>query len=152
MRIKGNEKHFFSKTVPVVELKNSKAPWPKEKSRELGYEFKGYYLDTLDRPTFLYRYNDVVIEDYFIASKESESLLSRKLSLNSIKGNQLYFMAAMASRIKELGAGHYQIEESLKIKIEGAKGIIRDTEAGKELILRLNIKGGKSILKLDYSW
>ena len=34
-------------------------------SHDHGYQFRGYHLDALRRPTFNYRYGDITVEDFF---------------------------------------------------------------------------------------
>src|SRR5262249_5883959 len=38
--------------------------WPTKSAKDLGYKFKGYRLSEDQRPTFLYTFNDIKIEDF----------------------------------------------------------------------------------------
>ena len=88
----------LAQDVSFAELKDGKAPWPlrpvmtKEAPvnpdplypKNLGYQFKGYYLDDAQVPTFMYRFGDVEIEDRTAPEQTNESLqLVRTFKFNS---------------------------------------------------------------------
>ena len=49
--------------VSFFVLAKPEEPWPTKSAKELGYKFKGYRLTDDQRPTFLYSFNDIKIED-----------------------------------------------------------------------------------------
>ena len=67
----GTDRISFPAGIPFHRLKSLEENWPyKGKTNYLfpqdhGYQFRGYHLDAMRRPTFLYRYGDIAVEDYF---------------------------------------------------------------------------------------
>jgi len=112
-------------------LENAQTAWPTNQSRQLpGFQFKGYTLDELQRPTFRYEFQDTLITDRFVDRKDDggKPYFERHLSLSQpVEG--LHFRAAEDPRL---------------VRIISSVLLIR---RGKERLIDLS---GKQQLKLEY--
>jgi mono/diheme cytochrome c family protein len=123
--------------APFAVLATESAPWPKESGKKAGYQFGGYDLDAKRRPTFLYTWNQVEVRDFFEAVEGKPNPgFKRTLTLQSKEAvANAWFRAAAA-------------KSALKIGVDGATPVAR----GNELLVPLDLKGGKRTLVLTYTW
>ena len=61
-------------------LDSADAAWPTQPAKEMGYKFRGYRLTKDNRPTFLYEFDNVAIED-FPTGEATEPFLTLKRTL-----------------------------------------------------------------------
>jgi mono/diheme cytochrome c family protein len=135
-------------------LESGTAAWPTKSAKEIGGKFKGYRLDKEDRPTFLYAFGDVSIEDSPSAAPEKDAVhIRRTLSFSSEKDvSDLYFRVAAGNKIESLGNGWYRINGDWRVKLEGGEPQIRSAGNGSELIVRVPLQGGKARLIEEFGW
>src|SRR5213078_3627450 len=67
--------------APFAVLPTAEAPWPTTPVKEQGYVFRGYRLTPDDRPTFLYTFGQLKVEDFPNAAGGKEQALKRTLTL-----------------------------------------------------------------------
>ena len=139
------------------ELDDAVNPWVVDQGRPPRHRFRGYTLDGLQRPTFMYRFDNVDVEDYPIDVRDEQSdasLIRRTLTFSSDKGrNDLAFRAAAGSSIQAEDDHTFLVDKALRIRIDVAHlGQIVDIPAGKQLRVPLEIGKGKSALILEYTW
>jgi mono/diheme cytochrome c family protein len=129
------------------------AAWPTAPPKELGYRFKGYRLTPDDRPTFLYSFGEIQIEDTPNPVAGKELSLRRVLKLTSSKtAHDVYFRAAVGSKIEALGAGWYRID-GWKLKIEnGEVPQIRQSAGKAEVIVPVRFTGNKAQILQEFMW
>jgi mono/diheme cytochrome c family protein len=139
--------------VSFAVLAKDDEAWPTKSAKELGYQFKGYRLSADQRPTFLYSFNDIAIEDFPNAvSGKVAPALKRTLTLSADKADKLYFRAAVADKIEAAGDGWYRIGE-WKMRIESADTPRLRQSAGKsELLVPLRFKDGKATMVQEFAW
>lgn len=120
--------------------------------KNLGYQFQGYFLDDNSIPTFLYRLGDIEIKDYSVATREKDTKrLKRRLTFDSPKPETILFRALTGEVARETEA----IYRSGKLRLTFPKtdATLRpqtgDPEHS-ELLLRLSLPQGKSVIELDY--
>ncbi len=122
--------------------------------KKIGYRFLGYKLTTDDRPTFLYSYAGVKVEDFTnpVASGQAVHML-RTFTLTSEKApTNLCFRAAVGNAITEKD-GWYRIDDTWRLKAPpGVKARIRKSAGKSELLLPVTFTGGKAQLVIEYSW
>ncbi len=129
---------------------------------EAGYRFLGYQLDKQQRPTFRYRFGDVLIEDHpkpFSQSGDKSPGLRRTLTLSGdgasgdgAKGD-VWYRAAVASSIADAGDGTYRIDNTWTIRLKSTeKPTIRESGGKKELLLPLKFTNGKATIVQEYVW
>jgi len=120
--------------------------WPTNVSRRLpGFQFQGYTLDRLRRPTFSYEFQGQRITDQFVDVKDGAegTYFERTLRLEK-PAAALFFRAATASRLVRLEPKVVQVGGSLRIHF-AAEPLIRDGE------LLFDLTGHKE-LRLEYHW
>ena len=88
---------------PLAILADSSSPWPKQTGRTKSFRFKGYQLDKLRRPTFLYSFGEVLVEDFYKEAPESgdaDTALERIVTIKGKIPQGLYFRAAAGKTVK----------------------------------------------------
>ena len=168
----GDNRIAFAAGIPFHRLKTLDDNWPyKGKTDYLfpqdhGYRWGGYFLDAKKRPTFMYRYGDVRVEEYFedVLDKDGSAFFRRTFTFDAAKPqDKFYFRAATAKEIAppkadttNLGRGWPEgtmfVVDKLMLKIVSAhKGIVREGEP-QELLIPLELPQGESKLVLEYRW
>ena len=150
----------FPKGIPFHRLKSLEDNWPyKSKTNYLfpqdhGYQFRGYHLDALRRPTFFYHYGDIAVEDYFedVRDKEGKAYFKRTLHFET-PAEQLpfYFRAAVGKGISRQSERNFNIDQ-LQLRITSEhNGIVREGNPA-EVLISLTLPKGRSTLTLEYQW
>jgi cytochrome c2 len=128
--------------------------WPTALPKKIGYRFLGYRLTSDDRPTFLYSYAGVKVEDFsnpYATGKDVHLLRTLTLTAEKVPEN-LYFRAAVGNKIEEKD-GWYRIDEAWRLKVpNGVKGRVRTSAGKSELIVPVTFTEGKAQLMIEYSW
>jgi mono/diheme cytochrome c family protein len=120
--------------------------------KNMGYQFRGYFIDDISVPTFMYRSGTIEIEDRTIAI-ESNGLqqLKRTIQLASPVQQDVWFRA-LAGEITQESAQLFR-SGRLKLMVPAMETKLRpfaDDPNRFELLLHLNIPKGKSSLELLY--
>ena len=141
--------------VPLATLQDASEAWPTKGAKEVGYQFRGYRLAENRRPIFLYSFGDVQVEDYSAPKSSSEySALRRTITITkSASTDQLYFRAAVAAKIEDLGDGLFKIDDDWKMQIESdSKPAIRSSGNRAELIVPVKFNENKSRIIQEFLW
>ncbi|MAD79890.1 MAG: hypothetical protein CMJ50_03465 [Planctomycetaceae bacterium] len=139
------------------ELDDAVNPWPVDEGRPPQHQFKGYDLDSLQRPILKYRFDSIDVEDYPIDVRDEAAgtvLIRRTLTFMSkrVRPNVL-FRAATDPNIVSEDNGTFLIGKSLRIRIDDKhRGQIVKTPEGRQLRIPLDIGQGKSTLVIEYAW
>jgi mono/diheme cytochrome c family protein/cytochrome c551/c552 len=124
--------------------------WLNGAPKENGFRFLGYRLTSDDRPTFIYSFREVRIEDFPNPTSGKEPALQRTLTLTAANPPaNLYFRAAVASKIEDAGDCWFKID-GWKLKAPGAK--VRQANGKAELLIPVTFADGKSVVVLEYVW
>ncbi|MEX2175985.1 MAG: c-type cytochrome [Pirellulaceae bacterium] len=140
---------------PLAVLESGSSLWPGSPAKQQGYRFRGYRLGEKRRPTFLYSYGDVQVEDTPAAVGESDYfVLERTLALSSDKPPAgLMFRLAAADKIEHQADGSYLIDGRLTLKAAApALPELRQTSAGAELLLPVTFAENKATIRVTYDW
>ena len=95
-------------------------PWKVDDARPPNHQFLGYRLDETQSPTFLYRFGEIKVEDFFesISAQGASTILRRDTLFTSPKDeNDLSLKAATGKQIKDLGLGKYLIDNQVVVTI-----------------------------------
>lgn len=141
--------------VPFAALENDKAPWPAAQAKAQGYRFLGYSLGERRNPTFSYSLGDVRITDYPAPYGEDDVFVFRRmLSLTSEKPvANLYFRAAAAGKIEDVGGGSYKIDGQLTMKIGSKqKPLLRENSGKQELLVPVMFDGKGASITQEFEW
>ncbi|MFK7911410.1 MAG: c-type cytochrome [Akkermansiaceae bacterium] len=159
-RVAGTDTITFPKGIPFHRLKSMDAHWPyKGKTnytfpQDHGYQYRGYHLDELRRPTFHYHYGEVKVEDFTVAieKEKGKAKFRRTFSFDAAKAQDMfYFRAGSGKKITPQSPGSYTVD-GLTIRVTGGqKAVIREGDPG-DLLIPLELPKGKSTLTLEYQW
>ncbi|MEI6536143.1 MAG: hypothetical protein WCN98_12420, partial [Verrucomicrobiaceae bacterium] len=157
---RGTEQIQFPPGIPFHRLKSMEDNWPyKGKTnytfpQDQGYQFRGYHLDAARRPTLLYHYGDVAVQDFFedVHDKDGKPYFKRTFSFET-KAEQapFYFRAASGKKITSQ-SDHVFVIDQLQVRITSDhKGIVREGSPG-EVLIPVTLPKGHSTLTLEYQW
>ena len=124
--------------------------WPESEYRTKELEFEGYFLDKMQRPTFKYRRDEISITDKPVpvgsSSEEKPGFIRRTLKFAG-KGNSPNLYLRLAQGNFEKDKDTFSNSE-FSLSVEGGEVF---AEKG-ELRVPIQFNGGKSELKVTYSW
>ncbi len=159
-RPRGTDQIAFPPGIPFHRLKSLEENWPyKGKTsyafpQDHGYQFRGYQLDAARRPTFLYHYGDIAVQDYFedARDKQGKAYFKRTLRFETpTEQTPFYFRAAAGKGVTMQSDRSFNIAP-LQLRITSEhKGIVREGDAG-EVLIPLTLPKGRSTLTLEYQW
>ncbi|MBM3740009.1 MAG: c-type cytochrome [Acidobacteria bacterium] len=159
-RPRGTDQISFPAGIPFHRLKSLDDPWPyKGKSnhafpQDHGYQFRGYHLDAARRPTLLYHYGDIAVEDFFedVRDRDGKGYFKRTLRFETAtEQSPFYFRAAVGKKIATQSDRSFGIDK-LQLRVTSDhKGIVREGDNG-EVLISLTVPKGRSTLTLEYQW
>ncbi len=156
----------LAQDVSFVALADEHAPWPllpvmtQEAPvnpnplypKNVGYQFRGYFLGESSIPTFQYRTGSIEIEDRSVAvGAEERRRLKRVLQFDS-PTTQIVWFRALVGDIKAESARVFR-SGRLRLNIPATETKLRplpDAPQQSELLLRLPIPQGRSTLEFLY--
>ncbi len=157
---RGTDSIAFPPGIPFHRLKSMEDNWPyKGKTnhafpQDQGYQFRGYHLDAARRPTLLYHYGDVAVEDFFedVPDKDGKVYFKRTLRFDAPADEApFYFRAATGKNITAQSERGFSIDQ-LQLRITSdQKGIVREGNPG-EILIPLTLPKGGTALTLEYQW
>jgi mono/diheme cytochrome c family protein len=156
---RGTDLISFPKGIPFHRLKSLDDVWPaKGKTtfgfpQDHGYQFRGYHLDAGRKPTMLYRYGDIAVEDFFedLHDKEGKAYFKRTITFDAPDAQlPFYFRVGVGKKITGQSDRTFVIDQlTLRIR-SNHKGMIR--EGPGEVLIPLTLPKGRSTLTLEYQW
>ena len=139
--------------APFALLADATARWPVETSKALGMKFTGYQVDQLKRPTLLYAYGSMNVED-FITPVEGTGRagLHRILKFSAAPPDGLHFRVAIG-KLAAAGEHAWRLNDTLTITIRGATvPFVRGKADQQELLVPLRFEGRLHSLEVEYVW
>ena len=157
---RGTDTISFPPGIPFHRLKSMDDHWPyKSKTnhafpQDHGYQFRGYHLDAARRPTFLFHYGEIAVEDFFedVRDKDGKAYFKRTLRFDTpAEQTPFYFRAAAGKNISAQSERTFT-SDKLQLRITSDhKGIVREGENG-DVLIPLTLPKGRSTLTLEYQW
>ncbi|MDB4721438.1 c-type cytochrome [Verrucomicrobiales bacterium] len=156
---RGNERIQFPDGIPFHRLASMDDAWPyKGKTDYLfpqshGYQYKGYYLDPEKRPTFMYEYGTIKVEDFFedYLDNNGKAFFTRTVTFyTAAKQEPFFFRLGSGKEIKNDGKSWNVDRLGLSLH-DDMKTLIRDGDS-KDLLLPVHLNKGKTIIRIDYKW
>ncbi len=157
---RGTDRISFPPGIPFHRLKSMDDNWPyKGKTnhpfpQDHGYQFRGYHLDAMRRPTFLYLYEDVTVTDYFedFRDKDGKTWFKRTFRFDAPDAKSpFYFRAASGKKLTSPSARAF-VADQLQLRITSDhQGVVRAGDPG-EVLIPLTLPKGRSTLTLEYQW
>lgn len=138
-------------------LKSTDQPWPEANQQ---VRFGGYFLDELQRPTFMYRLGSTEFEDFFLPRENGGQLsLLRTLTIKPQKDlsptEPVWFRLYEGQDLVPVENG-YRCDGKLLIQpsvdSEVGKLVTRETATGMELLIRISPTKNRSQFKVLYQW
>lgn len=138
-------------TRPVMTKESPANPNPLY-PKNLGYQFRGYYLGASRNPTFMYRSGDIQIEDRSaVVVEDQRVMLQRRIAFQSPSDQSRWFRA-LTGDIRPSSTPVFQ-NKNVSLTVPEAQTLLRvDPSAteSKELLLKLAIPQGTSQIELTY--
>jgi hypothetical protein len=157
---KGGELISFPPGIPFHRLESLEARWPSKGKlnhafpQDHGYQFRGYHLDAHRRPTLLYRYGGIAVEDFFedLRGRDGKAYLRRTLRFEAPAGQApFHFRAAAGGKVVAQPDGSFRIDR-LELRIGAPHhGTVRGGDNG-EVLVPLALPEGRSALTVEYQW
>ncbi|MFT5128086.1 MAG: mono/diheme cytochrome c family protein [Rhodothermales bacterium] len=150
--MRGSDRVQFAPGIPFHRLPDGDALWPYKRKTDYlfpgdhGYQYRGYFLDAAKRPTFMYEYDELKIEDFFMDGPHG---FTRTLTFVAKSATTFQFRAATAAKIAKKGTGQFQVDRLELRSSQDAE--VRQAEL-QELLIPLELPAGKSTLTLEYRW
>ncbi len=132
----GHDVRAFAEGVPLARLWSPDAPWPGGSGKEFGVVFGGYRLTPDHRPTFMYRFDGLTVEDTPSPAPEGgEAGLSRRLAFGGSSGPGVWFRAARGS-ITRTPDGAYEFSGMrMRIETTGPAPVLRSRDGVDEVLV-----------------
>ncbi len=149
----GSDVVIFPQGPALAVLTDPNAPWPADTSKAAGLKFRGSQLDTLNRPTFLYSFRHVGVEDAMTpVDAAGTSGLRRTVTLTDPPPDSLYFRVAVG-KIAPGRANTWRLDDALTIRIGGGgTPLVRGTGDVRELLVPMRFSGRNHRLEIEYVW
>ncbi len=139
-------------------LLDESTEWPRQKAKELGGKFKGYYLTSGARPVFQYEIGNVHVEDFPEAVSGGDvPTIRRTLDLSTERphtGLAIFaFRAATGKKIVPLGQDWFEVDGEWKVRLTAdSKAFVRESAGKAELIVPIKFKNLKTRIVEEYAW
>ena len=157
---RGHDRVEFRPGIPFHRLKSMDDNWPYKRKTDYlfpldhGYAFRGYFVDKAKRPTFMYRYGDVRVEEFFedLLDAKKVAYFRRTFTFDSPDAQEkFYFRAASGSKITKQSESSFMVDRLTVTLTTSHRGIVREGKP-QELLIPVELPKGKSILVLEYKW
>ena len=157
---RGTDRISFPPGIPFHDLKSLDDSWPfKGKTnhgfpQDHGYQFRGYHLDEMRRPTFRYHYREIEVEEFFedVVTQDGNAYFKRTFQFEAAEPQEpFYFRAACGRKVSATSDQVFVIDRlQLRLTSDHA-GILREGDPG-EILVPLTLPKGISTLTLEYQW
>ena len=142
---------------PGPELDDAEQPWIVDEGRPPRHQFRGYTLDRQRRPTFLYRFDSVEVEDYPVDIRDDRSgaaVLRRTVTFATELGRaNTVFRVATGGTVVDEGGGSFRVDDALRIRVSAPHHAdVSPAPTGQQLRIPLELPPGRTTLILEYEW
>jgi hypothetical protein len=135
-------------------LADAGAPWPGDTAAVPGLAYRGYALDSLGRPAFLYRLGQLDVEDRVRVADDGASL-RRELRLRGPEGGPLvHVQLAAGGTIRKLADGAYLVDDARYYVAPdpGLEPVVREVGARRELVVPARLRAGEARVAYTLIW
>ncbi len=138
-------------------LTQSDAAWPSAAGKTGGYQMHGYLLDHERRPTFLYSFGAIKIEDYPVAVPgDLDASFRRTITLRSDSTSAgIWFRAWVGASVVAKDPGQYLADGKVKLRFtlpNAGQPVIRQSNGATELLIPIVFAGNESKIVEEISW
>lgn len=149
----GSDVIVFPHGAALAVLPEDRTAWPTNAPKELGAKFRGYQSDALKRPTLLYSFRGVDVED-FLSPMElaGKSGLRRTVKFMGSPPDGLHMRLAVGTLVTT-GDSAWRLNEAITLRIMGgAKVLVRGEGDQQELLVPIRPRDGKVQMEVEYVW
>lgn len=141
----------FAEGPSFAVLASPEESWPAKRSKDLGYQWRGYQLTKTGRPVFLYDFSGVKIEDEPQPVAGATPSFQRVITLTPSKPvDGMYYRAAKSGKIELQPDGSFLVDGEKKLRLAGGeKPIVR---GGNELVVPIKVGNGSIQIVQEYLW
>jgi mono/diheme cytochrome c family protein len=140
---------------PFAVLPSPTHPWPTERARSLGFRFHGYRVTKDQRPTFLFDFDKVRVEDFPNAVAGTDpAAIERSLTFRAEEPvDNLWFRAAVGEKIEAKGDDWFLVNGEWRVHI-AAKGapVVRSSNGKSELIVPVVFDEHQAEIRERFEW
>lgn len=149
----GTEVVVFPHGPQLAVLSDVNTPWPAESSKAAGMKFRGYQLDALKRPTLLYSFRNLGVEDFLSPTEaNAKTGLRRTVRFTDPPPDGLYVRLAVG-KLTPAGENTWRLGEALTLRVSGIRpALVRGKAEQQELLVPVQARDGKSQLEVEYVW
>jgi mono/diheme cytochrome c family protein len=141
-------------------LESLEKPWPipAKTDRNLGGQFRGYYLDAEMRPVFQYRLNQIEIEEQPVPLVQAGgAVLTRRFFLKraSAEPGPVYFLAAAGDSISRESNFIYAVDGKLRVHLNSdgeLTPLLRQQANRTELLVPVHFQNGQARIEATLQW
>jgi hypothetical protein len=143
--------------APGPDLDEANHPWIVDDGRPPRHHFQGYHLDSLQRPAFTYRFDQVRVEDYLVDLIDESSgspALKRVIRFETNEPTEgLLFRVASGGSIEKLQDRLYRLNQEVLIRTD-VRHAAEIVPSGDELrlVVPLQLGAGTTELEIHYLW
>jgi hypothetical protein len=147
----GNNVVKMPEGPPFAILPDNESSWPSTGGKQGGYRMLGYRLDDKRRPTFMYTFNDIRIEEsYEPIMGEVDAYLKRTIALKGPAADHLWFRAATGNI--EARGNEFVLDERIHIRFAGATAVVRESGGRNELVAPVRFTRGEAKIVQEIIW
>lgn len=139
------------------DLDDASSRWIVDEGRPPRHQFKGYRLDSLRRPAFRYRFDQIAVEDYFVDVSDEASgsfALQRSIRFETdAPRDGLEFRVASGNSIERVSDHLFRISDQWMIRTD-ERFDTELNESGDEpwLVIPLELSSGVTDMTVHYLW
>ncbi len=131
---------------PFASLSSASAPWPKPAGRSADYQFLGYSLDDIRRPTFRYRFKSLTIEDFFLPKAiDVDISLTRILQFKGTPPPEPIWFRVAVGNIQAGPDETFILDGKVRLRFPGSQPVVVGNE------LRVPIKAPGQLIQ-EITW
>jgi mono/diheme cytochrome c family protein len=156
----GEDLLSFPEGPAFAELQSLETPWPipAKTDRNVGGQFRGYYLDAELRPVFKYRLHQIEIEEQPVPLVQAGgAVLTRKFNLKATSADPgpVYFLAASGDAISRESNSSYSVDGKLRVHLNSHRELtplIRKQQHRTELLVPVHFHNGQAQIEATIQW
>ncbi len=149
----GSDVVVFPHGTPLAVLADANVTWPTNSPKELGLKFGGYQIDALKRPTLLYTFRNMGVEDFLAPTEAAgKTGLRRTVKFTTPPPAGLHLRLAVG-KLTPNGANAWRLDDALTLRvIGGMRAFVRGEGDKQELLVPLPAQGAVNQLEVEYVW
>ncbi|MFM7846358.1 MAG: c-type cytochrome [Planctomycetota bacterium] len=142
--------------VTVAKLAQPDEAWPTAAPRQLGYQFRGYELDSKRRPVFAYEVSRAKVSESYepIGNDDQPGFRRTVRVIPASDAESLYVRLAAGSRIVEGPNGGFVIDDQSRLKVTAgaARPIVRKVGNSMELLVPVPAGAEPAQVVVEWFW